>query len=338
MKFVDEAVITVRSGRGGDGLVSFRREKFVPRGGPDGGDGGRGGDVVLVADGGLKTLLDYHYRRIHKAGNGERGGRANRTGKSGRDVLLRVPPGTVVVDHATGEVIADLTEPGQQVVVARGGAPGQGNARFALPWRQAPDFATPGKPGEEKQIRLELKLLADIGLVGLPNAGKSTLINRISAAKAKVADYPFTTLVPNLGVVSAGSPDATFVVADLPGLIEGAAQGAGLGQKFLRHIERTMAIAHLVDAAQEDPVRALETVERELLSYGAGLERKPTLVVATKLDLPGAEQGARLIEAAARERGAPFFAISALTGLGIKDLVWQMAALAIPSRRNSNPL
>jgi len=328
MKFVDEAIITVRSGRGGDGLVSFRREKYVPHGGPDGGDGGRGGDVILVADPGLKTLLDFHYRRHHKAGSGDPGGRNNRTGKGGDDVTLKVPVGTVVTDTATGEVLADFVEAGQAVVMCKGGGHGRGNARFALPWRQVPDFATPGRDGRERVIRLELKLLADIGLVGLPNAGKSTLINRISAAKAKVADYPFTTIVPNLGVVQAGGPDRTFVVADLPGLIEGAAQGAGLGLQFLRHVERTRALVHLVDASSPDPAEALAVVERELAGYGTGLASKPVVVVASKADLPGSEAGIDALRAAATERRAPFLAISALTGLGVRELVGRMATLA----------
>jgi GTP-binding protein len=327
MRFVDEVTITVRSGRGGDGMVSFRREKFVPHGGPDGGDGGRGGDVVLVADPGLATLLEYHHHRKHHAEDGAKGGGSRRTGKGGRDCELRVPVGTLVFPATGGEPLADLTEPGQRAVIAKGGRPGAGNSHFALPWRQAPDFATQGKPAEELEIRLELKLLADVGIVGLPNAGKSTLINRISAAKAKVADYPFTTIVPNLGVVSLG-PDRTFVVADLPGLIEGAASGAGLGTQFLRHCERTRGLVHLVDASGPDPVAALAAIEAELAGHGAGLEDKPVVVVASKIDLPGIDAAVEALKAAAAARRAPFFAISGRTGAGIPDLVRAMAALA----------
>ena len=329
MRFVDEVLITVRSGKGGNGLVSFRREKFVPHGGPDGGDGGRGGDVVLFAEPGLKTLLDYHYNRRHKAEDGAPGQGNRRTGKTGKDVFLRVPVGTVVfaTDGST-EPLADLTEPGQQVVIAKGGRPGRGNQHFALPWRQAPDFSIPGGEPVELEIRLELKLLADIGLVGLPNAGKSTLINRISAAKAKVADYPFTTLVPNLGMVSP-SPDRSFVVADLPGLIEGAALGAGLGIQFLRHCERTRALVHLVDASGPDPLGALQTVEAELAGHGTGLEKKTVLLVASKADMPDTEDAIAALRAEAGKRGAPFFVISGLTGTGVRELVNRMGDLAM---------
>jgi GTP-binding protein len=327
MRFVDEVVITVRSGKGGNGLVSFHREKYVPHGGPDGGDGGRGGDVIFVAEQGLKTLLDFHYHRKHAAENGADGGNNNKTGRGGKDVVLKVPVGTVIFPAEGGEPLADLAEAGRQVVVARGGKAGHGNQNFCLPWRQAPDFATPGGPAVELELRLELKLLADIGIIGLPNAGKSTLINRISAAKAKVADYPFTTLVPNLGVVSLG-PDRTFVVADLPGLIEGAAAGAGLGIQFLRHCERTRALVHMVDASGPDPVGALQTVERELAAHGGGLADRPVVIVANKIDMPDTEAAVEALRAEAAARRAPFFTLSGLTGLGLKPLVQRMADLA----------
>lgn len=335
MKFVDEAEITVRSGKGGNGLVSFRREKYVPRGGPDGGDGGHGGNVVFLADTSLKTLLDFRYRRLHKADNGAPGGSNRKTGKSGKDLVLRVPVGTIIYDKE-GEVLADLDQPGESAIVARGGKRGAGNHRFALPWRQAPDFATQGKPGEELDVRLELKLIADIGIVGLPNAGKSTLINRISRARAKVADYPFTTLVPNLGVVEL-EHGRTFVVADMPGLIEGAAEGTGLGLQFLRHCERARALVHLVDVSPTlDPVEALTTIDRELDSHGDRLKDKPRLIVANKVDMPGSEEGRQALAEHASSLGIPFLAVSALTGDSIPELVWRLADLA--QTDNSDPI
>ena len=331
MRFIDEAVIEVRSGRGGDGRVSYRREKFVPKGGPDGGDGGRGGDVVLHAHPHMKTLLDYHFKRKFKAEDGAQGGTRNKTGRSGENLVLHVPVGTVVFPESGGEPLGDLVTEGQRLVVAVGGKPGAGNQHFALPWRQTPDFAKTGGDGEAYTLRLELKLLADIGLVGLPNAGKSTLINRISAAKAKVADYPFTTLVPNLGVVSID--DRSFVVADMPGLIEGAADGVGLGLQFLRHCERTRALVHLVDAASsEDPVADMERVRQELAKYGRGLEQRPWVLVASKADLPAGEAGGALLKAEADRLGVPFLAISSRTGEGIRELVVAMARLALDSR------
>ncbi|MBL6975278.1 MAG: GTPase ObgE [Deltaproteobacteria bacterium] len=335
MKFVDEADITVRSGKGGNGLVSFRREKYVPRGGPDGGDGGHGGNVVFLAESNLKTLLDFKYRRLYKAANGAPGGSNRKTGKSGKDLVLRVPVGTVIHDR-NGEILADLDQPGQSAIVARGGKRGAGNHRFALPWRQAPDFATQGKPGEELEVRLELKLIADIGIVGLPNAGKSTLINRISRAKAKVADYPFTTLVPNLGVVEVDH-GRSFVVADMPGLIQGAADGTGLGLQFLRHCERARALVHLVDVSTElSPVEALDTIAGELAAHGDQLQGKPRVIVASKIDVPGFEDGRNALEKHAASLGVPFMAVSALTGEGIPDLVWRLADLALTD--NSHPI
>ncbi len=329
MRFVDEATITVRSGRGGDGIVSFRREKFVPRGGPDGGDGGRGGDVIVRADPRLRSLLDYRYRRFYRAEDGGRGGPNRRTGRNGRDKVLLVPPGTLVL-REDGEVLADLAHPGDEVVVCRGGRGGRGNAHFATPWRQAPDFGTPGGEGEEAVIRLELRLLADIGIVGLPNAGKSSLINRISAAKARVADYPFTTLEPNLGVVEVG-PGATFVVADMPGLVAGASRGVGLGTRFLRHCERAKALVYLVDASvePEEAVQALRTVESELRAHSEEIASRPSLVAANKCDLPGCEPACDALRAEAARRGRAFFTVSALTGAGVRDLVRAMARLAL---------
>jgi len=283
---------------------------------------------VLHAHPHLKTLLEYHFKRKYKAANGAPGGSSNKTGRSGETLELNVPVGTVVFPESGGEPLGDLVEPGQRLVVAVGGQPGAGNQHFALPWRQTPDFAKPGGDGETKVLRLELKLLADIGLVGLPNAGKSTLINKVSAAKAKVADYPFTTLVPNLGVVAIG--DRSFVIADLPGLIEGAADGVGLGLQFLRHCERTRALIHVVDvASSEDPVADLDRVRNELVQYGKGLDRRPWILVAGKTDLPDSAAGVEVLRAEAARRGVPFMAISSWTGEGVRDLVVAMARLAL---------
>ncbi len=333
MRFIDEAVIEVCSGRGGDGRVSFRREKFAPKGGPDGGDGGRGGDVVLRAHPHMKTLLDYHFKRKHKAPDGAHGGTTNKTGLSGEPLVLNVPVGTVIFPEDGGEPLGDLVESGQELVVAVGGQPGAGNQHFALPWRQTPTFARPGGDGELRMLRLELKLLADIGLVGLPNAGKSTLINRISAAKAKVADYPFTTLVPNLGVVAIG--DRSFAVADMPGLIEGAADGVGLGHQFLRHCERTRALVHLVDAATaEDASADLDQVRRELAAYGHGLDKRPWILVASKADIAQDGPGIEALRGQAVRCAVPFHVISSLTGQGVRELVGAMAELALaPSQQ-----
>src|ERR1700693_1352347 len=285
MLFIDEVIITVKAGDGGNGCLAFRREKFVPRGGPSGGDGGRGGDVYLVANEHQNTLLHLRYNPEHKAERGRHGEGSNRTGHEGHTVEVEVPVGTVVWDESTGERLFDFTEPGQRYLAARGGRGGKGNARFATSPHQVPTEHEPGKPGEERRLRLELKLLADVGLVGFPNAGKSTLISRISAAKPKIADYPFTTLEPNLGVVSAG--DETFVVADIPGLIEGAHLGHGLGVQFLRHVERTRLLVHLVDVSEatgRDPVDDFQVVMAELASFSEELARKPMFVVASKID------------------------------------------------------
>ena len=328
MHFVDEAVIHVKAGNGGNGCVAFRREKFVPRGGPAGGDGGRGGHVILLADPSVKTLVDLHLQRTYKAENGQHGQGSNKHGADGKDLVIRVPVGTVVYDAETGELIADLVKAGQRVIVARGGRGGRGNAAFATPTRQTPVFAELGEPGEERTLRLELKLLADVGIIGYPNVGKSTLISRISAARPKIADYPFTTLVPNLGTVRVDN--FSFVVADLPGLIEGAHRGVGLGHQFLRHAERTSLLLHMVDIAAvegRDPICDFETINEELRLYNPELAKKPQIVVANKMDLPNAPENLQRCLPYWRERGYEVFAISALTGEGIEPLVYRMAEL-----------
>lgn len=284
--FVDRVEIQVKAGNGGDGIVSFRREAYIPKGGPDGGDGGRGGSVIFRVDPQLSTLLDFRYKHELTAENGRPGQGAKRSGRSGRDEFVRIPPGTVVVDSETGKQIADLTEPGQEWVVAKGGRGGKGNIHFATSKIRAPRKATSGKPGQERTVRLELKLLADVGLVGLPNAGKSTLLSVVSAARPEVADYPFTTLTPHLGIVSAGELNS-FVMADIPGLIEGAAEGKGLGHQFLRHIERTKILCILIDTLEEKPEEVLETLLEELREYNPDLLDRPRLVVRSKIDLGG---------------------------------------------------
>jgi len=328
MHFVDEAVIHVKAGDGGNGCVAFRREKFVPHGGPAGGDGGRGGHVILLADPSVKTLVDLHLQRTYKAENGQHGQGSHKHGADGRDLVIRVPVGTVVYDAETGELIADLVKAGQRVIVARGGRGGRGNAAFATPTRQTPVFAELGEPGEERTLRLELKLLADGGIIGYPNVGKSTLISRISAARPKIAEYPFTTLVPNLGTVRVDN--FSFVVADLPGLIEGAHKGVGLGHQFLRHAERTSLLLHMVDIAAvegRDPIRDFETINEELRLYNPELAKKPQIVVANKIDLPNAHENLQRCLPYWRQRGYEVFAISALTGEGIEPLVYRMAEL-----------
>ena len=325
----------IKAGDGGDGCVAFRREKYVPRGGPSGGDGGHGGDIYLEANPHDNTLLRYRYNREFKAGRGGHGEGSDCHGASADDLVLKVPVGTVVFDAETGEQLFDLTQDGQRVLAARGGRGGRGNGnpKFVRPWHQAPREHEDGRPGQERHLRLELKLLADVGLVGFPNAGKSTLISRISAARPKIAAYPFTTLEPHLGVVSA-DPDAapgagrTFVVADLPGLIEGAHEGAGLGTRFLKHIERTRLIAHLVDtsdANDRDPVRDFEIIEHELASFSPLLAEKPMIVVATKLDATTDRTHLDELRAFSAKRGLEFHAISSATGDGIVELVRAMA-------------
>ncbi|HXK07771.1 MAG TPA: GTPase ObgE [Verrucomicrobiae bacterium] len=330
--FIDEVRILVKAGDGGNGCLAFRREKYVPRGGPSGGDGGRGGDVILTATEHANTLLQFRFNPEHKAERGRHGEGSNRTGADGASREVQVPVGTVVYDDATGERLYDFTRPGETFTVARGGRGGRGNARFATSTHQAPTEHEPGRPGEEKRLRLELKLLADAGLVGFPNAGKSTLISRISAARPKIADYPFTTLEPNLGVVQLPN-FRSFVVADIPGLIEGAHQGAGLGIQFLRHIERTRLLVHLVDvsdATGREPVRDFEIVLQELASFSQDLAAKPMILVASKID--AAQDGARIaaLRDLARERGLEFFEISSVTGQGIDALKFAMAERVMP--------
>lgn len=283
MQFIDHATICVKAGDGGDGIVAFRREKYVPAGGPSGGNGGRGGSVILVATEQLQTLLDFRYLRLFKAQDGERGGPKGMTGASADDLIIQVPCGTAVYDAETDECLGDLTSAGQILKVAQGGKGGLGNQHFLSNSNRAPEHALPGLPGEERQLRLELKLLAEVGLIGLPNAGKSTLISVLSAAKPKIADYPFTTLVPNLGVVRRETGDGT-VFADIPGLIEGAHRGAGLGHDFLRHIERTRLLIHLVDLTAEDPISDWRTIQAELKAYGRGLSDRPQILALNKID------------------------------------------------------
>ncbi|MBC7360550.1 MAG: GTPase ObgE [Desulfacinum sp.] len=323
MRFIDEARIQVEAGRGGNGCVSFRREKYVPRGGPDGGDGGKGGDVVLEATERKQTLLDFRYRRLYRAERGRHGMGKAMHGRGGRDLVLLVPVGTLVKDVETGEVLADLNRPGMRWVAARGGRGGRGNARFVTATRQAPRYAEEGEEGESRELLLELKLLADVGLVGLPNAGKSTLIAAVSAARPKIADYPFTTLVPNLGVVQHGDAPP-FVMADIPGLIEGAHEGAGLGIRFLKHIERTKVLVHLVDAAAvppDDPLAPYRTIEKELEGYSDALGEKARIVALNKMDLVTDEAHREALLAAYRETGHPVVAVSALARRGLSDLL-----------------
>src|SRR5262250_1059349 len=325
--FIDEVRIFVKAGDGGNGCLAFRREKYVPRGGPSGGDGGRGGDVYLVASPHQNTLLHFRFNPEHKAERGRHGEGSNRTGHEGQSIELQTPVGTVVYDAETGEKLHDFAAPGERFLVAHGGRGGRGNARFATSTHQAPTEHEPGRPGEEKRLRLELKLLADAGLVGFPNAGKSTLISRISAARPKIADYPFTTLEPNLGVVQLPN-FRSFVVADIPGLIEGAHLGAGLGIQFLRHIERTRLLVHLVDVSEttgRDPVRDFDIIMQELRSFSEGLAAKPMIVVATKLDAAQSPERLASLRRLARKRSLPFFKISSVTGEGIPALKRAMA-------------
>jgi GTP-binding protein len=321
VKFIDEAAITAKSGDGGRGCVSFRREKFIPKGGPDGGDGGKGGDIIFHAVTGKRTLYQFRHQRHLRAENGMPGQGKEKTGKSGSDLVVDVPPGTIVTDADTGQVIKDFTTPGESFVILKGGRGGQGNARFKSSTNRAPRFAQTGEPGESRNLQLELKLLADVGIIGLPNAGKSTLISRISAARPKIADYPFTTLTPSLGVVRAGWGEP-FVVADIPGLIEGAHAGAGLGVRFLKHVERTGILVHLVDAAstdENDPLASYRAINKELARYGGDLARKPQIVVLNKLDLSDAPAAADRFQEALGARKA--LRISAATGNGIDALL-----------------
>lgn len=323
--FVDEVKIYVKAGDGGHGAVTFRREKYVPAGGPNGGDGGRGGDVIFEVTPGLRTLMDYRYKKHYKAQNGENGGSFNKKGKDGEDLILKVPPGTIVKDAESNRVVADLVREGQRLVIAKGGKGGRGNSHFATPTRQAPNFAERGEKGEERWIVLELKLLADAGLIGYPNVGKSTILSAVSNAKPKIANYHFTTLVPNLGVVDLGE-GKSFVLADIPGLIEGAHQGVGLGHDFLRHIERTKLIIHVLDASASegrDPVQDFRQINRELQRYSSKLASKPQIVAANKMDLPGARENIIRIREELENEGYEVWEISAVSRQGLKELMYR---------------
>ena len=327
MKFIDEAVIEIFAGRGGNGSASFRREKYIPKGGPDGGDGGRGGSVFAVADNNINTLVDYRFARMHRAKNGENGRGSDCYGKSADDIRLRMPVGTVITDFETGEILADLAHDGQEALLARGGDGGLGNLHFKSSTNRSPRQCTPGKPGQEFKLKLELKVLADVGLLGMPNAGKSTFIRAVSAARPKVADYPFTTLAPNLGVVRVDE-QRSFVVADIPGLIEGAAEGAGLGHRFLRHLARNRLLLHLVDIApydgEADPVKDAVAIVEELKKYDEALFEKPRWLVINKVDrLDEGEKAHRIAQfIAAFGWTGPVFSISALTGEGCRQLTY----------------
>lgn len=324
MKFFDEAFITVQSGDGGRGCVSFRREKFIPRGGPDGGDGGKGGDVIIKSSSHRRTLYPFRFKRQFKAQNGSHGQGKKKTGKNGGDLIIEIPPGTLITDEETNEIVKDFTQPDETYIIAEGGRGGQGNTRFKTATHRAPRFAQPGEPGQFLKLKLELKLLADVGIIGLPNAGKSTLISAISSATPKIADYPFTTLTPTLGVVKAGWGEP-FVVADIPGLIEGAHKGVGLGIRFLRHIERTRVLVHLIDISTVDPQNPLaeyETINRELASYSSQLMEKPQIVVLNKIDLTGTNEAGRAFQAAVKDREV--LQISAVTRKGVDKLTSMM--------------
>jgi GTP-binding protein len=324
VKFFDEAFITVQSGDGGRGCVSFRREKFIPRGGPDGGDGGTGGNVIFVSSSHRRTLYPFRFKRQFKAQNGTPGQGKQKTGKKGDDLIIEIPPGTLIIDEETNEIIKDFTHPEETYIIAEGGRGGQGNTRFKTSTHRAPRFAQPGEPGQFLKLKLELKLLADVGIIGLPNAGKSTLISVISSATPKIADYPFTTLTPTLGVVQAGWGEP-FVVADIPGLIEGAHKGVGLGTRFLRHIERTRVLVHLIDVSTIDPqnpLAAYETINRELDNYSPQLTEKPQIVVLNKMDLSNTKAAARAFQAAAKDRDV--LQLSAVTRKGVDKLTSMM--------------
>ncbi len=332
MKFIDEAIITVQSGDGGRGCVSFRREKFIPRGGPDGGDGGKGGDVVFVATSRRRTLYQFRYRNILKAKNGGGGQGKKKAGKNGEDLKIEIPIGTLVFNAETGHLIKDFVKPGETFIITKGGKGGQGNTRFKSSTNRTPRFAQPGEPGETLTLKIELKLLADVGIIGLPNAGKSTLISVISSARPKIAGYPFTTLTPNLGVVQTelkepfrGEP---FVIADIPGLISGAHKGAGLGIRFLKHIERTRILIHLIDISSIDtnhPLDVYNAINRELALYSNDLAKKPQIIVLNKLDIPGAKEAADIFQSAVK--GKKIELISAITGKGVNHLKSQIVQL-----------
>lgn len=325
MQFIDQAEIEVEAGKGGDGIVAFRREKYVPAGGPSGGNGGRGGSVIFIAQENLQTLLDFRYNHLFKAENGGRGGPNNRTGANGKDLIVEVPCGTAVYDAETGALLGDLIQAGEKLRIAEGGKGGLGNQHFLSNRNRAPEYALPGLEGERKQLRLELKLLAEVGIIGLPNAGKSTLISSLSAARPKIADYPFTTLIPNLGVVRKPTGDGT-VFADIPGLIEGAAEGAGLGHDFLRHIERTRVLLHLIDATSDDVIGDYNTIQQELQAYGRGLPERSQILALNKIDAVDSETVD--LEALATQLNhlsyAPVFLISAVTRAGLEPMLQEL--------------
>jgi GTPase len=321
--FVDVAKIYISSGNGGNGAVSFRREKYAPLGGPDGGDGGDGGNVIFEVDDSMRTLLDFKYKKKHKADNGDNGGTTNCYGKMGKNAVIKVPKGTVIKDAATGRVIVDLVNDGQKAVVCKGGRGGRGNAKFATSTRQAPEFAEPGMPGEEREVILELKLIADVGLIGFPNVGKSTILSMVTGAKPKIANYHFTTLTPNLGVAEVKGVNS-FVIADIPGLIEGAHEGIGLGIDFLRHVERTKILVHVIDVSGiegRDPVEDFHTINQELKLYSDKLPLKPQIVAANKTDIPGYEENLEKLQAEMDKLGIKLFVISAATNTGLRELL-----------------
>ncbi len=321
--FIDNSRIYVKAGNGGNGAVSFHREKYKPSGGPDGGDGGRGGDVIFVVDEGVRTLMDFRYKKHYKAEAGKDGGAANCTGRSAEDLIIKVPPGTIIKDEATGRILADLTEAGSSAVIAKGGKGGRGNQHFATPTRQIPNFAKSGDLGEERWVILELKLLADVGLIGFPNVGKSTLLSMVSAAKPKIADYHFTTIEPNLGVVEFDG-DTNFVIADIPGLIEGAHEGTGLGHEFLKHVERTKLLIHVVDVSSiegRDPVKDFEIINDELKKYNEVLSTRTQIVAANKMDIPEAQENLKRFTEVIEQKGYKVFPISAAANQGVRELM-----------------
>ncbi|MBI5892419.1 MAG: GTPase ObgE [Deltaproteobacteria bacterium] len=334
MKFIDEAKIYVHAGNGGRGCVSFRREKYVPKGGPDGGDGGKGGDVTIIGDRRLSSLLDFNYKRNHIAERGQHGKGSNWHGKDGKSITIHVPIGTLIKDADTGDVIEDITSDAQEILIAKGGRGGKGNAHFVSSTFQAPKFAQPGEEGGERHLKLELKLLADVGIIGFPNAGKSTLISHISKAKPKIADYPFTTLKPNLGVVKVGDY-ANFVIADIPGLIEGAHEGKGLGIKFLKHIERTSIFIHLIDLSpfsEREPKKDFEIINKELIAFNPDLKNKKQVIALNKIDIPEARERLSNILKFFKTKGIKTFAISAVTGECILELLKYVAKVVIEKK------
>ena len=325
--FIDSAKIFIKAGNGGNGAVSFHREKYIAAGGPDGGDGGRGGDVIFVVDEGLSTLIDFRYKRKYAAENGQDGGAANCTGRDGQDIIIKVPLGTMIKDELTGLLIADMVKPGQKEIICKGGKGGKGNQHFATPTRQVPNFAKSGDLGDERSLVLEMKLIADVGLIGFPNVGKSTILSMVSAAKPKIANYHFTTLIPNLGVVKI-EEGRSFVMADIPGLIEGAHEGVGLGHEFLRHVERTKLLVHVVDVSGiegRDALEDFDTINSELERYNAVLASRPQIVAANKMDIPGSEENFEKFKATLEQKGYKVFAISAATNKGLKELMYYVS-------------